>query len=354
MNRIKQISLAVIMLAGMSSCGVYKQFKVGNHFKEDKTKGNLVKMNLEVDFTGLVDNNIKDGLSSKLLKAVMPNEKYRTLYSYGNELSFFHTSTDMANSSFGSNRMNNVISIPWEFYSDAYFNSKKKAYKTPLYVTKQHNSGGYTYTNSKFEAKKNAWFNFMVVNDASIPASDISHSAVLGYNKRLEQVLTPLVGDNAPASVGFVYPMDPRISDMTDLYAWEMKKNIMNSTGAADDNKGTAVLTVKKVSQKKIIPLSIYLGIENVLGLGTQSLFGFPWGHQRASVQLQMDIKDKSGKIVKTYTAKGHKFMLNSLYYGLQSTGSRRRTHAIAMHKAFKKIKAQMEKDAPAINAALN
>jgi hypothetical protein len=259
MKTAKRIILATILIGGLSSCGVYRQFKVGSRFKEDKEKVNLAKLDLTVDVSALVSNDIGSGVSSKLVKAVMPNSMYHTLYSYGNELSFFHTSTDMSNSSFGHNKLSGKMDIPWEFYSDAYFNSKKKAYRTPLFVTTQHTSGGYVYTSGKYKAKKNAWFSYMVVNDATIPSANISHSAVLGYDKKLNQVLTPLVGDNAPASVGFVYPMDPRISDMTDLFAWEMKKNVMNATGSAGDSKGSAVLSIKEVNQKKIIPLTVYL-----------------------------------------------------------------------------------------------
>jgi hypothetical protein len=354
MKTAKRIILATVLIGGLSSCGVYRQFKVGSRFKEDKEKVNLAKLDLTVDLTSLVSNDIGKGISSKFVKAVMPNDKYHTLYSYGNELSFFHTSTDMANSSYGQNQFNGKISIPWEFYSDAYFNSKKVAYRTPLYITSQRTSGGYTYTSGKYKAKKNAWFSYMVVNDASIPSGNISHSAVLGYDKKLNQVLTPLVGDNAPVSVGFVYPMDPRVSDMTDIFAWEMKKNIMSSSGSASDRKGSAVLTIKKVNQKKIIPLAVYLGMGNVCSMGTACLVGYPLGHQRARIEMQLEIKDKGGKTIKVYTAKGHKFMLNSLYYGMPATGSRRRTHAIAMHKAFKSIKSQMKKDASVINTSLN
>ncbi|MFI5150476.1 MAG: hypothetical protein ACHQRM_12135 [Bacteroidia bacterium] len=354
MKTSKQIIYGVLLTATLSSCGIYNQFKVGSGFREDKEKINLPKMNLSMDVSALVNNDIGTGLSSKLVKAVMPNTTYHTLYSYGNELSFFHTSSDFANSSYGSNKMNSVVSIPWEYYTDAYFTSKKKAYRTPAYVTTQHTSGNYTYTSGKYKALKNAWFSYMVVNDAAIPAGNISHSAVLGYDLKMNQNLVPLVGDNAPASVGFIYPMDPRVSDMADIFAWEMKKNIMNSTGTSDDAKGTAMLSIKSVNQKKIIPLMIYLGMADIFTMETGSVIGYPWGHQRAKVRLQMDIKDKNGKIVKTYTAKGHRFMLNSLYYGLTSTGSRRKTHAIAMHRALRSIKAQMKKDAPAITAALN
>ena len=353
--KTKLLINSVLLLSTLSGCGLYRQFKVGDHFHEDKTKGTLSALNLSVDVSSLVSNDIGKGLSSKLVKAVMPNTSYHTLYSYGNELNFFHTSTDMANSSFGHNELKSAIHIPWEYYSDAYFNSKKLAYRTPLYVTKQKTSGNYVYTTGKYKAKKNAWFSYMIVKEESIPSANISHSAVLGYDKKLNQNLTPLLGENAPASAGFIYPLDPRLTDMTDLFTWEMKKNVMIPGAAtAGPATGEAILTLKHVSQKKIIPLSVYLAMGNIFTFGTPCLLGYPLGHQRAKVELQLEIKDKTGKTIKTYTAKGHKFQLNSLYYGLAATGARRRTHAIAMHRAFREIKSQVKKDAPVLNAALN
>ncbi|MFN5181750.1 MAG: OmpA family protein [Bacteroidota bacterium] len=141
------------------------------------------------------------------------------------------------------------------------------------------------------------------------------------------------------------------------MYNHEINKNICQirneDTSRLDkENIGVADLkVVKKANRKGLIRYLICTAFAAPFGI--PALVGLPVGHSKGLVKLQVDVKDKTGSIIKSYKATGRHTSYITCYWGYKKKDAENKSIDRAFYKALKKIKSKMEDDADFLNSKL-
>ncbi|MDX1910158.1 MAG: hypothetical protein SFV22_01665 [Saprospiraceae bacterium] len=93
--------------------------------------------------------------------------------------------------------------------------------------------------------------------------------------------------------------------------------------------------------------------VASVSTLFVPNLFGMPVRTHRAEIELQMEIVDAQGNILKRYTAPGTGKARVAAYHGYDTSTATRKANLVALQNAMAGIKKKMEPDVPMIGAQL-
>jgi outer membrane protein OmpA-like peptidoglycan-associated protein/tetratricopeptide (TPR) repeat protein len=83
------------------------------------------------------------------------------------------------------------------------------------------------------------------------------------------------------------------------------------------------------------------------------ALVGIPVGHAKGVVKLEVDVRDASGSLIKTYKAKGKAISFITCYWGYGKSDAQDKSKDKAFAKAMTKVKKQMDADAAMLNSKL-
>ena len=142
------------------------------------------------------------------------------------------------------------------------------------------------------------------------------------------------------------------------MYNHEINKNICQikneDTSKVDrSNCGIADLTVLTKSKRRGFFNFLMCTAFGLPTLGTAGLFGLPIGHNKGVVKIQVDVKDPSGSVIKSYKARGKHVSYVTCWWGYKRKDAEYKSIDRAFAKAMKKVKNKMEKDADFLNARL-
>jgi outer membrane protein OmpA-like peptidoglycan-associated protein/tetratricopeptide (TPR) repeat protein len=144
----------------------------------------------------------------------------------------------------------------------------------------------------------------------------------------------------------------------TRVYEYEMLHNICQLTAKdsmAFDRENMGSVEIQKFMQKKTRnPLWFVFCTATSIGTaGTASLLGIPVGHRKGVTKLQLDVKDKSGKIIKSYNSKGTYTAFITCYWGYKSNDAESKAYDMSFYKAMGEIRKQIENDVAELNEKL-
>ena len=321
--------VVIMFLASSLMLFSCKSYRVSRFTKADKENIGLKPLNLVVDVSACIDNDM--GKNAWSMKHYCPKDAYRTIVAFNDNLTGTSIKWD------NSLKLESKVSIPWEFYSESYYQSKSRLFYTP-----------------KFDMtglQRDPWFNFTLLNNPL--GYNPSHTVALGYKIDgryfMPNLNSSILSSEAPVSTGFVYTMDGKYGDLIDIYTYDMKRNVM---AQGEKTEGTATLKVLNYETKKNPLLFIVCGL-NYFSLFYPAMLGLPYGHNKGKIELQMDINDKDGKLIKSYTSKATKKSVAGFYYGYGAFALRRASHSKALRAALKDIKKQIKKDVQTLNSQL-
>lgn len=83
------------------------------------------------------------------------------------------------------------------------------------------------------------------------------------------------------------------------------------------------------------------------------NLFGMPVKTYRSQLELQMEIVDANGKVLRRYVAPGAGRAQVAAYHGYDGTTAMRKANLLALQNALAEIKKKMEPDVPGLTAQL-
>ncbi len=83
------------------------------------------------------------------------------------------------------------------------------------------------------------------------------------------------------------------------------------------------------------------------------ALVGIPVGHAKGVIKLEVDVKDASGNLIKTYKAKAKAISFITCYWGYRKDDAQDKSKDKAFIKAMTKIKSQINTDASLLNSKL-
>jgi tetratricopeptide (TPR) repeat protein len=83
------------------------------------------------------------------------------------------------------------------------------------------------------------------------------------------------------------------------------------------------------------------------------ALLGVPVGHAKGVVKLEVDVRDGSGNLIKTYNAKGKAISFITCYWGYGRGDAEDKSKDKAFANAMAKVKKQMDADAAMLNSKL-
>jgi len=141
---------------------------------------------------------------------------------------------------------------------------------------------------------------------------------------------------------------DPRIQDAITIFLKDVKDNITNPYG---EKQGDIMcrITFGDVDSRGIGWMFL-----SALTLYIPNLFGMPMMSNRADLELEVQIFDINKKIIGRYTANCSDKKYVALYWGSNYPNAARRANAAAFMCAMKKIKKQINHDAPELIKKLN
>ncbi|MBU3659144.1 MAG: hypothetical protein FGM14_04705 [Flavobacteriales bacterium] len=144
----------------------------------------------------------------------------------------------------------------------------------------------------------------------------------------------------------------------TRVYNYEILNNVCQLTARdslALDKENMGSVEITKIKQKNTRnPLWFVFCTATSIGtLGTAALVGIPIGHRKGVTKLQLDVKDNSGTIIKTYNAKGKHTSFITGYWGYDSGDAGAKSYDLSFKKAMEKIRNQMGNDITELNEKL-
>lgn len=142
------------------------------------------------------------------------------------------------------------------------------------------------------------------------------------------------------------------------IYKHEMINNICQVTPTDSfsldlENMGTADLNIIKHKATRNPFLFLFCTATSFGTLRTAALVGIPVGHRKGVTKLSLDIKDKSGNIIKTYKGKGKHISIITCYWGYKADDAEDKAMDKSFYEAFNEIKKQVNKDASFLNTKL-
>lgn len=144
----------------------------------------------------------------------------------------------------------------------------------------------------------------------------------------------------------------------TRIYEYEMLNNIcqLNAKDSlALDKENMGSVEIQKIKQKHTRnPLwFIFCTATSIGTAGSAALVGIPVGHRKGVTELQLDVKDKSGNILKTYKSKGKHISFITCYWGYNSNDAESKSYDMSFNKAMEKIRKQIANDVTELNEKL-
>jgi outer membrane protein OmpA-like peptidoglycan-associated protein/tetratricopeptide (TPR) repeat protein len=141
------------------------------------------------------------------------------------------------------------------------------------------------------------------------------------------------------------------------IFVREVNKNISQlqqlDTNRLDrDNMGTIEYRIMQDKSAKNPLWSLFCFVTSV-PFRVPALVGIPVGHRRAKVGIDVDVRDASGNLIKTYSAKAKHTSFITCFWGYKSTDAYLKSHDMAFTKAFRKVKHSMDQDAGFLNSKL-
>jgi len=118
------------------------------------------------------------------------------------------------------------------------------------------------------------------------------------------------------------------------------------------DNMGQIEYRMMKEKDGKN-PLWLLFCTATSIPLRVPALVGIPVGHAKGVIKLEVDVKDASGNLIKTYKAKGKAISFITGYWGYGKSDAQYKSRDKAFAKAMSKIKKQMNADAAFLNSKL-
>ena len=91
----------------------------------------------------------------------------------------------------------------------------------------------------------------------------------------------------------------------------------------------------------------------SMLTLSGANLLGMPYGTIRCDLNLQLEIADKKGKPIVTYSAPGTGKAKIAMYYGYSGVNAVRKANLDALKMALKAIETKLQEDVPSLSAQL-
>lgn len=153
--------------------------------------------------------------------------------------------------------------------------------------------------------------------------------------------------------------LNSEYSDLATRYFYYVFDDINKRT---DEDHSKAADLIQNTSGEMVLTVNKYKRPRNVLfsAIFTASwatvgpmLVGVPTGHRIAKMDLQIDIKNSKGEVIKTYTQKCRHTAIIGCYFGYNSDNATRAAHLKAFNKGLKKLAKQIEADAPYLNGKL-
>lgn len=144
----------------------------------------------------------------------------------------------------------------------------------------------------------------------------------------------------------------------TRVYQNEISNNLCqltakDSLGLDKENMGSVELNEIE-SKLKRNPFLFTLFTLTAIGTGgSAALVGIPIGHRKGLTELELAVKDKEGKIIKTYSAKGSHTSFITCYWGYNSADAQEKAKDLSFQKAMIKLKTQIGNDAAFLNEKL-
>jgi outer membrane protein OmpA-like peptidoglycan-associated protein/tetratricopeptide (TPR) repeat protein len=197
--------------------------------------------------------------------------------------------------------------------------------------------------------KKNRPILFPIVLIATLIFSGCRHYNF--YNRKLSNSKTttkilPLNNDANPktTSYGSIFNNDVQ-NNMCQIAAVDTFKLNKDNMGQIDYRM------VQEKDGKN--PLWSLFCIVTSIPFRIPALIGIPVGHAKGVIKLEVDVKDGSRNLIKTYKAKGKAISFITCYWGYGKSDAQYKSKDKAFAKAMTKIKHQIDADAAILNLKL-
>lgn len=163
------------------------------------------------------------------------------------------------------------------------------------------------------------------------------------------------IGDSAIGTIGVgigsyetssTKTKDLRIQDAITIFDRDVKDNITNPF---NDSKGIILCRIN-ASQIRNNALWIIL---SAFTLTIPNLFGMPYNRQHVILDVDVEIYDKSDKLIARYNAQGDSKLYGAMYWGYGADGGRV-NNIKAFRNAMNKIKQKIENDYQVVIKKLN
>ena len=148
--------------------------------------------------------------------------------------------------------------------------------------------------------------------------------------------------------------------DLTEqrIYEYEMLENVCqltakDSLGLDKENRGSFELKEVKSKVARNPLWFVFCTATSIGTAGTAALVGIPVGHRKGITKLELEVKDKEGKIIKTYSAKGSHISFVTCYWGYKSADAQAKAKDKSFLKAMEKLRTQIGNDAAFLNEKL-
>ncbi|MFA9391631.1 MAG: hypothetical protein ACERKD_17610 [Prolixibacteraceae bacterium] len=134
-------------------------------------------------------------------------------------------------------------------------------------------------------------------------------------------------------------PFSTTSNDFITIFERDVKQNISNPIGK---RQGTMVC--------KIVALNSDMGgmglaMISACTFGTLNLLGFPFSSNAASVDVEIEVYNKTDELIGSYQAVGRSRVFSALYYGYDPLSASRLSKIRAFKEALDKIKLQINAD---------
>lgn len=158
-----------------------------------------------------------------------------------------------------------------------------------------------------------------------------------------------------------INPLDPKYNGNSFSYSYifisEVNQNIsqiytIDTTRLDKANMGTIEYRITKDESVKN-PLISFFCFFTSLPFRIPALVGIPVGHRRAKVNIDVDVRDANGNLVKTYSGKGKHVSFITCWWGYHADDAWSKAHDKAFTKALYSVKAQINQDAAFLNSKL-
>lgn len=163
------------------------------------------------------------------------------------------------------------------------------------------------------------------------------------------------IGDNANGTIGIgiggyetssTRTKDLRIQDAITIFDRDVKDNI---TDPYNDSKGVILCKINASNVKTNYLWPLLSGFT----LAIPNLFGMPFGAQKIILDVDVEIYDKSDKLIARYNSIGEHKIYSAMYWGY-GFDAPRVNNIKAFRNAMDKIKNKIEDDSQKITKKLN